>query len=42
MKALAQIKEELAKAAATRGGDDLLALRVQKLAIEQQLQDLKH
>ncbi|MHB8068507.1 MAG: DNA primase [Desulfobaccales bacterium] len=41
-KALAQIKEELTKAAAVAGGDDLLALQVQKLAIEQQLQELKY
>jgi DNA primase len=41
-KVLAQIKEELAKAAAIPGGEELLALQVRKLAIEQQLQDLKH
>lgn len=41
-KALAQIKEELAKAAAIAGGEDLLALQVQKLEIEQQLQELKY
>ncbi len=40
-KALAHIKEELAKAAAVTGGEDLLALQVQKLEIEQQLQELK-
>ena len=40
-KAQARIKEELAQAAAVNGGEELLALQVQKLKIDQQLQDLK-